>query len=201
VSLAHSFFAASHCFLVQVSTCVAVEGFDESGADVAGADLAAGGDTEVCATAAVELMTTAKPIAVSQNRMRDTGAFSLMCAAVASASVALACSSGPHGLITRSRTILCDRVTDPSVGGRSGRNYLVSICRHPFLVFGEAPEGLRALTEFLDGSERRGLARKTSELSRFGTIIMGIRHWAIFRLRSGARDSRASNDRSQEYGV
>jgi hypothetical protein len=80
---------------------------------------------------------------------------------------------------TRSRTI-GDRVTDPSVGRRPVRNDPVSICRHPFLVFGEAPEGLRALTESVDGSQRRGLARKTSELSRFGTVVLGIRHWLSF---------------------
>ena len=59
----------------------------------------------------------------------------------------------------------------PSVGGRSVGNYLVFICHHPFLVYGEGPEGLRAPTEFLDVHQRRGLVRKTSELGRFVTIV------------------------------
>ena len=66
--------------------------------------------------------------------------------------------------VTTSRSVWY-RVADPSVGGRSVRDYLVTICRHPFLVFGEASVGMRASAEFLDGSERRGLARETSELS------------------------------------
>ena len=55
-----------------------MEGFDESGADAAGAGLVAGGDTEVCAIAALELMTAAITTVVRRNRMRDKGAFSLM---------------------------------------------------------------------------------------------------------------------------
>ena len=82
-----------------------------------------------------------------------------------------------NGLITRSRTIFSDPMAHPSVGGRSVGNYLVSICHHPFLVFGEGPEGLRAPTEFLDVLQRRGLVRKTSELGRFVTIVLRIRHW------------------------
>jgi hypothetical protein len=62
--LAHFSFAASHCVLVQVSTCAAVEGFDESGADAAGDDLVAGGDSEICATTALEPMIGAKTTAV-----------------------------------------------------------------------------------------------------------------------------------------
>jgi hypothetical protein len=61
--LAHFSFAASHCALVQVSTCVAVEGFDESGADAAGGEVA-GGDSEVCATTPLELMIAPKTTAV-----------------------------------------------------------------------------------------------------------------------------------------
>jgi hypothetical protein len=53
-----------------------VEGFDESGAEAAGEDLVAGGDTEVCATKALELMTAVKTTAVRGNRMRDIGAYS-----------------------------------------------------------------------------------------------------------------------------
>jgi hypothetical protein len=65
--LAHSSFAASHCVLVQVSTCVVIDGFEESGPDASGGDMVAGGDTEVCATAAVELMIAAKTTAVRWN--------------------------------------------------------------------------------------------------------------------------------------
>jgi hypothetical protein len=39
--------------------------------------------------------------------------------------------------------IVCAFVTDPSVGGRSVRNELVSIGHDPFFVFGEASERLR----------------------------------------------------------
>jgi hypothetical protein len=55
-----------------------VEGFDESVADAAGAGLVAGGDVEVCAMVALELMVAAKTTAVKQNQMRDMGGFSLM---------------------------------------------------------------------------------------------------------------------------
>jgi hypothetical protein len=64
LSLAHFSFAASHCALVQVSICVAVEGFDESGADTSGDDLVAGGDSEICATTALEFMIGARTTAV-----------------------------------------------------------------------------------------------------------------------------------------
>jgi len=55
-----------------------MEGFDESGVNAVGEDLVAGGDTEVCATTALELMTAVKTTAVRWNGMRDIGAYSLM---------------------------------------------------------------------------------------------------------------------------
>jgi len=61
--LAHFSFAASHCVVVQVSTWVAVEGFDESGADAGGDDFVAGGDSEICATTALALIIGAKTTA------------------------------------------------------------------------------------------------------------------------------------------
>jgi hypothetical protein len=76
----------------------------------------------------------------------------------------------------RSRTIFSDRATDPPVGRRSVRNDPVSIFSHPFLVFGEVRGDLRLPAELLDVFQRRGLARKTSELGRFGAIVLGIRH-------------------------
>jgi hypothetical protein len=69
--------AASHCLVVQVSTCVAVDDVDETGADAAGAGLVEGGDAEVWATAALKLMSAVRIPAVRQNRTRDIGAFSL----------------------------------------------------------------------------------------------------------------------------
>jgi hypothetical protein len=69
LSLAHYFFAASHCFLVQVSTCVAVEGFDELEGAAVGAGLVAGEGTEVCAMTALEFMITATTTAVRLDRM------------------------------------------------------------------------------------------------------------------------------------
>src|SRR6266498_1292896 len=76
----------------------------------------------------------------------------------------------------RSRTIFFRPATDPSVGRRSVRNDLVSVFSHPFLVFGEMPGDLRLPAELLDVFQRRRLARKTSELGRFGAIVLDIRH-------------------------
>jgi hypothetical protein len=86
--LAHSFFAASHCFLVQVFTRVAAEGFDESGADAAGAGFVAG-DTEVCAIAALELMSAPTTTAARQNRTQDINIFSSIIALPMSMAVKL----------------------------------------------------------------------------------------------------------------
>jgi hypothetical protein len=72
VSLAHSFFAASHWSFVHFSTCVGIEAFDESVADVAGDGLVAGGDAEVCAIAALD-RTAARNAAVRQKLIRDIG--------------------------------------------------------------------------------------------------------------------------------
>ena len=68
--MAHSFFAASHWSLVQFSTCVDTEVFDESVADVAGAGLVAGGDAAVCAIAALDRI-PARNAAVRQEPIRD----------------------------------------------------------------------------------------------------------------------------------
>src|ERR1043166_6763741 len=76
----------------------------------------------------------------------------------------------------RSRTIFFDPATDPSVGRRSVRNDPVSIFSHPFLVFGEGRGALPLTAELLDIFQRRGLARKTSQLGRFGAIVLDIRH-------------------------
>jgi hypothetical protein len=70
VSLAHSFFAASHWSLVHFSTCVGIEAFDESVVEGAGVDLVAGDDGEVCASAAPE-RNAAKNAAVRQKPIRD----------------------------------------------------------------------------------------------------------------------------------
>jgi hypothetical protein len=70
VSLAHSFFAASHCSFVHFSTCVGIEAFDESTAEVAGAGLVLGGDAEVCAMAALD-RSAARNAAVRQKPVRD----------------------------------------------------------------------------------------------------------------------------------
>src|ERR1019366_3976777 len=74
VSLAHSFFAASHWSLVQFSTCVDTEVFDESVADVAGAGFVAGGDAEVCAIAALD-RPAARNAAIRQKPIRDMRVF------------------------------------------------------------------------------------------------------------------------------
>jgi hypothetical protein len=65
LSLAHSFFAASHCFLVHVSTRAAAEDFDESVADAAGAGLFGGAGAEVCAI--LSEMETNIPAAANTN--------------------------------------------------------------------------------------------------------------------------------------
>jgi hypothetical protein len=70
VSLAHSFFADSHWSLVHFSTCVGIEAFDESAAEVAGAGLVLGGDAEVCAMAALD-RSAARNAAVRQKPIRD----------------------------------------------------------------------------------------------------------------------------------
>jgi hypothetical protein len=70
VSLAHSFFAASHWSFVHFSTCVGIEAFDEPVEDVAGDGLVAGGDAEVCAIAALD-RTAARNAAVRQKLIRD----------------------------------------------------------------------------------------------------------------------------------
>jgi hypothetical protein len=78
--------------------------------------------------------------------------------------------------------IVRSSVTDPPVSWRAVRNEPVSIGHHPFFVFSEAPERLRALTQFLDVFQRRGLARKMSKLIRLGAIVLGIPHWLNFHL-------------------
>src|SRR5215207_8067165 len=84
-------------------------------------------------------------------------------------------------------------VTDPSVSGRPARNEPVSIGHHPFFIFDEAPEGLRLLTQFPDVFQRRRLVRKMSKLSRFGAIVLGIRHW--LNLSFGAEGRRPATGR------
>jgi hypothetical protein len=77
VSLAHSFFAASHWSFVHFSTCVGIEALDESVADVAGAGFVTGGDAEVCAIAALD-RTAARNAPVRQKLIRDMRVFLLL---------------------------------------------------------------------------------------------------------------------------
>jgi hypothetical protein len=89
--------------------------------------------------------------------------------------------------------IVCAFVTNPSVAGRPVRNEPLFIGRHPFFVFSEAPESLRALTQILDVFQGRGLARKISKPSGLGAIILGIRLGTTFHLAACVSDSPRTN--------
>src|SRR5215204_5132288 len=77
------------------------------------------------------------------------------------------------------RTILCDRVADPAVGGRSVGNELVSVAStHSLFSASTVEDSARRGNSLMADMNMASVARRLNSAG-LAAIVSGIQHWPV----------------------